>query len=96
METFKDIELKLKTAKPELSKKYFISTLGLFGSVVRNDFTEFSDVDIVIEFSKPIGVEFIDLAEELESLLKRKVDLVSRNGIKQKYFEMIEPEIIYV
>jgi predicted nucleotidyltransferase len=82
--------------KPHLSEKYHVNTLGLFGSVVRNDFTPESDIDIVVDFSQPIGIEFIDLANELEMLLRRKVDLVSKEGIKPKYFQEIQPEILYV
>ncbi len=76
--------------------KYGVDTLGLFGSIVRDDFTDQSDIDIVVSFSKPIDIDFFDLADELEEKLNRKVDLVSRNGIKPKYYEVIEPEILYV
>lgn len=83
--------------KPELIEKYSISTIGLFGSVVRDDFaTLTSDIDIIVDFSKPVGIEFIDLADYLEQQIKRKVDLVSRKGIKQKYFQAIESDIVYV
>jgi hypothetical protein len=70
--------------------------LALFGSYSRNDYNNQSDVDILVEFDKTPGFEFIDLADELESLLKTKVDLVSRNGIKPKYFQFIEKDLIYV
>ena len=53
----------LTQLKPELKQKYFVNTIGLFGSIVRNDFTEKSDVDIFVDFTKPIGIEFIDLAD---------------------------------
>ncbi|MBI3235641.1 MAG: nucleotidyltransferase family protein [Bacteroidetes bacterium] len=86
----------LTQLKPELERKYFVNTIGLFGSIVRDDFTEKSDVDIIVDFSKPIGIEFIDLADYIESKLNKKVDLVSRNGVKTKYFHQIESEIIYV
>ncbi len=76
--------------------KYSVSSLGLFGSIVRDDFTDQSDIDIVVSFSKPIDIDFFDLADELEEILNRKVDLVSRNGIKPRYYEAIEPEILYV
>ncbi len=82
--------------KPELTRKYFVSSIGLFGSIVRDDFTDKSDVDIIVDFSKPIGIEFVDLADYIESKLRKKVDLVSRNGIKPRYFQQIESEIIYV
>jgi uncharacterized protein len=94
LESIKDLLLKLK---PELMEKYSISSIGLFGSVVRNDFSPTtSDIDIIVDFSKPIGIEFIDLADYLEQKIKRKIDLVSRNGIKQKYYQAIESDIIYV
>ena len=86
----------LTQLKPELIQKYFVNSIGLFGSVVRDDFTDKSDVDIIVDFSKPIGIEFIDLAEYIEIKLSRKIDLVSRNGIKPKYFHQIQSEIIYV
>jgi predicted nucleotidyltransferase len=58
--------------------------------------TENSDIDILVEFTKPVGIEFIDLADELEKMLKSKVDLVSKNGIKPKYYEAIKKDLIYV
>jgi len=86
----------LQSLKPELANKYHVSSIGLFGSVVRDDYTNLSDIDIIIDFSKPIGIEFIDLADLLEKKLDKPVDLVSRKGIKEKYYSIIEPEIQYV
>jgi len=86
----------LSAAKPELSKRYPISSIGLFGSVVRDDFTEESDIDIIVDFNGKIGMDFITLAYDLENKFNRKVDLVSRGGIKQKYFDYIASEIVYV
>ncbi len=91
-----DIRKVLEQIKPELERKFHVQEIGLFGSVVRDDFTSSSDIDIIVNFSKPVGVEFIDLADFIETKLKRSVDLVSRNGIKDKYFRSIEPQIIYV
>ncbi|MEP6614262.1 MAG: nucleotidyltransferase domain-containing protein, partial [Mucilaginibacter sp.] len=70
--------------------------IGLFGSIVRDDYTDDSDIDIIVTFSRRVGMEFIDLANELETILKRKVDLVSKNGVQEKYLRVIEPEIVYV
>lgn len=87
----------LRSAKPLLQEKYGIKSIALFGSHSRNTAVEGkSDIDLLVEFSKPIGIRFIDLADELEKILSQKVDLVSRKGVKQKYFEIIEPELIYV
>jgi predicted nucleotidyltransferase len=90
------IQEKLRRIKPRLSEKYHVNSIGLFGSIVRTDFRPDSDIDIVVDFSRPIGIEFVDLAEELEELLHRKVDLVSRAGIRPQYYRAIEPEILYV
>ena len=96
MSYLSNIQDKIRQVKLQLSEKYHVSSIGLFGSVVRNDFRPESDIDIVVDFSRPIGIEFIDLAEYLEKLLGRKVDLVSRNGIKPRYYKEIEREILYV
>ena len=82
--------------KPELASKYHVSSIGLFGSVVRDDFTPTSDIDIIVDFSEPIGIAFIDLAELIEKRLNKTVDLVSKKSVKKKYFSEIEAEIIYV
>jgi uncharacterized protein len=86
----------LSQLKPELIDKYHISSIGLFGSVVRDDFNSSSDIDIIVDFSQPIGIEFIDLADYIEKKLKKRIDLVSRKGVKQKYYKAIESEIVYV
>ena len=87
----------LKQAKPSLQKKYGVKEIALFGSYSRNTAVSGkSDVDVMVAFSQPIGIAFVDLADELEQLLQTKVDLVSRNGIKPKYFSVIEPDLIYV
>ncbi len=87
---------KLKEAKPALITKYPIKSIAVFGSISRKEDDENSDVDILVEFNRSVGMEFIHLCYELEKLLNRKVDLVSRNGVKEKYYKEIEPELIYV
>jgi predicted nucleotidyltransferase len=86
----------LRKLKPVLTSKYSVNSIGLFGSIVNDSFSsEKSDIDIIVEFSRPISIEFIDLANYLESQINRKVDLVSKNGIKKKYYREIEREIVY-
>ncbi|MDR3187840.1 MAG: nucleotidyltransferase family protein [Prevotellaceae bacterium] len=92
-----EIKIKLSALKPELAMKFHVSAIGLFGSAVRSDFSPAtSDIDIIVDFSQPVGVEFIDLASYLESKFHRKVDLVSRRGIKPRYYSEIEKDIVYV
>lgn len=92
----KEITLILKKNKTNLLKKYHLTSIGIFGSFSRDDFSDDSDIDILIEYDQPMGIEFIDLAYELEKLLRRPVDLVSRNGIKPKYFSEIKKDLVYV
>lgn len=96
MEQLTQIKKVLQGLKPELHRQFHVQSLGLFGSVVRNDFSDSSDVDIIVDFDRPVGVEFIDLAQYIELHLQKKVDLVSRKGVKEKYFKAIEREIVYV
>ncbi len=86
----------LKAKKPELEKKYPISELGLFGSYARGDYNEKSDIDILVDFNGRIGIEFISLTHEPEDLfLTKKVDLVSRKGIKERYLPFVEKSLIH-
>ncbi len=97
MTCFETVVDLLHTLKPALSEKYGVSTIGLFGSIVRDDFSsDKSDLDVIVDFSKPIGIEFVDVAEFLEARIKRKIDLVSKNGINDKYLSEIEQGIVYV
>lgn len=91
-----DILQDLQRLKSSLAERYPLKTMALFGSVARSQHGKDSDVDILVEFDGKIGSRFIDLAEELEKALGIKVDLVSRNGIKPKYFEAIRKDLIYV
>lgn len=96
MTTLSDIKETLKSHKDRLSSKYGLSNIAIFGSYGRGQQTADSDIDILVDFKQPIGIEFIDLAEELERLLKIKVDLVSKNGVKPDYFKQIETDLNYV
>ena len=87
---------KLQQIKPHLQREYAVSRVGLFGSIARGTHTDNSDVDILVEFERPVGIEFIDLSDLLEKEFNRKVDVVSIKGIKDKYFKEIEKDIVYV
>ena len=96
MRGLEQIKKELQKIKPELTRKYHVRTIGLFGSIVRNDFSPHSDIDIIVDFDRAVGIEFIDLATYIENILHQKIDLVSKKGIKEKYFKSLEPEIVYV
>ncbi len=90
------IESVLASHRKEFSERFGVKRLAVFGSFARGDQKPDSDVDILVEFGSPVGIEFIDLGNYLEHLLGLRVDLVSRNGIKPKYFHKISRDLRYV
>jgi predicted nucleotidyltransferase len=96
MLSLETIKNKLVEHKQRLYSRYGLSNIAIFGSYAKNQQTDRSDVDILVEFNKPIGIDFIDLAEDLEQILSIKVDLVSRRGLKERHFKAIEKELYYV
>lgn len=96
MKSLKDIQSILKLHKEQLFANYPIKSMAIFGSYARNDQTDKSDLDLLIEFNDQVGIRFIDLADEVEKIVGFKVDLVSKNGIKESYFKAINSDLIYV
>lgn len=94
--TKEEIIQRLKEHKSELQKRFPLKSLALFGSYARDSATVASDVDILVEFTSPVGFEIVDLAEELERILDHKVDLISKKGLKPYYRTHIEKDAIYV
>jgi predicted nucleotidyltransferase len=94
MSTPEEILATLREQHTRLSQRYPIRRLALFGSWARGDAREDSDVDVMVEVDPSIGLRFVDLGEELEQALGRRVDLVSRRAIKPSLWKRIEPELI--
>ncbi|AEE51083.1 nucleotidyltransferase family protein [Haliscomenobacter hydrossis] len=86
----------LSANKDVLFHKYPIKELGIFGSVARMEENADSDIDILVEFSEPVGWEIIDLASELEELLGYKVDLVSKKAVRPNLMPFVLKDIVYV
>ena len=75
---------KLRTLKPMLQEKYSISELALFGSYSRDEQTGSSDIDIMVDFSKPIGIEYLDLVYQIKEAFEDvQVEVVAKNAIKK-------------
>lgn len=72
----------LRKELPYLENTYKVKKVGLFGSFAKGKEKIDSDIDIVIEFKSPIGLTFVELAEYIEKLLGRKVDVITSEGIK--------------
>lgn len=91
------ILLILRAHKAEIQKKYPVASLALFGSFARGEQKPESDVDLLVEFNGPIGLEVVDLVEYLETLLNvKRVDLVSKKYVKPHYRSYIERDLIHV
>ncbi len=90
----------LKENYPVLTDEYGVSRIGIFGSVAKGTMTEDSDLDIVVEFRRPIGFKFVRLVEYLESLFGKRVDVITNNGIEnirvKEVARNIERNLIYV
>ena len=91
---------KLKKELPYLRANFGIKKIGIFGSIAKGVQRPDSDIDIVVEFEKPLGFKFMDFAEYLEKILGNKVDILTSEGIKsiriKKVASDIERSIIYV
>jgi predicted nucleotidyltransferase len=96
MITKNDILTKLKELKPTLYRNYSVKEIGLFGSFSRGDYSEESDIDILVELEKPIGWKLFSLELYLEHIFKRKIDLVTKNAFKEQIKENILNQVNYV
>lgn len=92
---FKQVKIVLVKEKPLLEKKFHVKTIGVFGSYARGEQTENSDIDILVEFSKPVGLEFIDLKAHLEKLYGKQIDLATVKALKPQIKENILNETKY-
>jgi len=96
MITKNDIIAKLKELKPILYQNYSVKEIGLFGSFSEGDFSEESDIDILVELEKPIGWKFFSLELYLEHIFKRKIDLVTKNALKDQIKDNILKQVNYL
>lgn len=90
----------LKRKIPYLENNYGVKKIGIFGSFAKGIEKEDSDVDILVELKKPIGLKFIELAEHIEKFLGRKIDILTPVGINsiriKQITKNITKKVIYV
>lgn len=87
----------LREHQPSLAARYGVESLAIFGSVARNEATERSDVDLLVEFSKPVGLfDLFALQDELEEILGRPVDVGTKASLKPRVRERVLEELVYV
>ena len=103
--TNKDLVLqRLRARLPDLHEKYGVRRIALYGSFARGAQRSTSDVDLLVELATPLGFGFVELAEYLETLLGKKVDLATFETLrrskqdprKRQVAENIEKALVYV
>jgi predicted nucleotidyltransferase len=90
-----EIEKTLKRLKPTLRRRWKVERIGIFGSYARGEHRKRSDVDILVDFSEPLGWEFFDLKEYLQEKLGMKVDLATEGALRVEYKEQVLREVIF-
>lgn len=87
----------LREHKAEVVRQYRVREIGIFGSYVRGEQKERSDIDILVSFSGiPDVFKYMELEDHLKSLLRRKVDLVRKEAIRPELKKRILREAVYV
>ena len=95
MFTQEDIMGLLNQEAQALKQKFSVRSIGLFGSLARNEGDRESDVDILVDFVEPTFDHYMDLKFYLERLFGREVDLVTADTVKPRLKQFIEREVIY-
>jgi len=93
MLTSEEVFDKLRKELSFLKREYKIKKIGVFGSFAKGKPQVESDLDIIVEFETSIGLAFMDLADYLEKLFNRKVDILTPEGIRSIRVEKIAQEI---
>ena len=95
MMTKSDILSKLKELKPILAEEFAVKEIGLFGSFADESATETSDIDLLVELYQPIGWKFFSLEIYLEKTFNRKIDIVSKNALRERIKDNILNQVNY-
>ena len=77
-----------------LSTQYGVKRIGLFGSYAKGNEQEDSDIDLLIEFENPIGLQFVGLAEYIEKAIGKRVEIITLEGIKGIRIPKIAEDIL--
>jgi uncharacterized protein len=96
MKSKTEIIEKLSELKPILSKKYNVKSIGLFGSFSDDTFNDDSDIDLLVELNEPTGWNIISLEIFLEEAFNRKIDLITKNAIREPLRNSIYSNIQFI
>ncbi len=92
-----DIVTKLKELKPVIATRYKVREIGLFGSFVRGEQEESSDIDLLAEFEDKADLfDWIGLALYLEEVFQRQVDVVPKQALRSELRESVLQQVVTV
>lgn len=96
MKNLEELKEILTQHKEVLGKKFKVKNIAIFGSYVRGEQNQESDIDILVEFQEPVGFLFIHLADYLQEILGVRVDLLTPDAIKPNRRRYIMEDLVYV
>lgn len=100
MTTQNEVLAILKQIKPQLKNEYGVQKMALFGSYANGTAREESDIDLFVEFDRPIGFRFFQMIDFLEKKLGKKMDVLTPGGIEgiriKEIAESIKRSMVYV
>ena len=95
MSALTKIKTRISLLMPTLQEQYHVTTIEIFGSYVRGEQSQKSDIDLLISFSQPYSLwDLLDVKEFLSKKLRLKVDLVPKDSIKPLLKEQITQEAV--
>jgi predicted nucleotidyltransferase len=97
MKSISTIEKSLLKSKPMLSRRYGVTQIGIFGSYIRGTAKRKSDLDLLVDFGRPISlIGFVQLKNDLSDRLGVPVDLVMKRALKPGIGKSVLKEVRYV
>ncbi|VVB64777.1 Nucleotidyltransferase domain protein [uncultured archaeon] len=97
MKTLETIASIIRDQKPLLQSQFNVKEIGIFGSFVRGEQGEASDLDLLVELEKPIGIiKYVALQNYLSDRTGERVDLVLKSALKPRAGERILREVVFV
>ena len=99
VKSVEEVKAILKEHKAEVMHKYQVREIGIFGSFVRGEQKRRSDIDILVEFATrniPGLITLCEMERYLQRLLRKKVDVVIKSGIRPELKKVILKEVVYI
>lgn len=95
VQTLDEVLERLRAALPDLKARYPIERLGVFGSFARGEQRPDSDVDILVDFNGVLGLEIVDLWQDLKAITGKEISLASLRSMKAHHQRAILPDVRY-